>query len=307
MVASTREFDRWAGRGRTTWPFQVFQKHNAELSTMLIAHASALKFTYKYLGSKKANWEDPINKYFPNSEELMLCGFDTVKSWSDSYNTADNWINLNCVMAISSNFETYLSTVVKLALESDTGVLFGASKRIDGIEILKHGKKHSSNFEDEILNCTKGDWNSRTNSFLRIFGKAPDILLKNTRSLESIRKIRNDLGHAFGRDIKASRNHEVVNISKPKTLSREKAVKYQKLVFKICKDIDNQLFIDHIGEYQAVHFYHKLRQTLKHDDENKSRQLGNHVFALKKGLGHYGVELAGKKFCKGLIEYYEEL
>jgi hypothetical protein len=31
------------------------------------------------------------------------------------------------------------------------GVLFGASKRIDGIEIIKYGRKHPFDFKHEII------------------------------------------------------------------------------------------------------------------------------------------------------------
>ncbi|MDO6488759.1 hypothetical protein Q4503_13715 [Colwellia sp. 6_MG-2023] len=306
MAVSHREFDRWVGRGHVTWPLIVFKKHNAELSTMLTAHATALKFTYQNL-SKNAEWEDSVNDHFKNKEDLRLSGFTDIKSWSNSYSKADNFFNLNCIMAISSNFETYLSTVVKLALESDVGVLFGAGRRIDGIEILKHGKKKSFDFEAKVTSCTKGDWTRRINGFVKIFGEAPDSLRENIKALERIRKIRNDLGHAFGRDIKKSRNHQVVNITKPKTLDSEKVIKYQQLVHRICKDIDKQLFHNHIGEYQSIYFYHKLRTSLKTGDYNQKRQLGNHVSILKKSLGQYGADLAGKTFCKGLIEYYEGL
>lgn len=210
-------------------------------------------------------------------------------------------------MAMIANLETYVSTVIKLALESDVGVLFGASKRIDGIEIIKYGRTQPFDFEDKVVSCTKGEWGSRIRSYENIFGTIPPILQSNISALEKLRKLRNNVGHAFGRDIETSRKHELINTSKMQRLNREKTIKNQRLIYSIAREIDKQLKRDHIGEYQALYFYHNLRPSLKHGDSNQKRQLGNHVYVLKKSLGRYGAALAGKTFCKGLIQYYESI
>ncbi len=67
--------------------------------------------------------------------------FKNIKEWSNSFNELQNWMNLNALLAMMSNLETYMATVIPLAIESDIGVLYGVSKRIDGIELLKHGKQ----------------------------------------------------------------------------------------------------------------------------------------------------------------------
>ena len=105
--------------------------------------------------------------------------FSNLKDWSNAYNDLENWTNLNTLVAISSNFETYLATIIPLAIKSDIGVLFGATRRIDGIEIIKHGKDKPLNFDKTVENCTKGTWQSRINTYQRTFGVTPNYLKKN--------------------------------------------------------------------------------------------------------------------------------
>ena len=264
---------------------------------MYIAHIASHEYVYRTLG-KSAKWEDTITTHFKFKDETQENTFENIKSWSDAYNEFDNWVNLNSIMAMSSNLETYMSTVIKLALESDVGVLFGTSKRIDGIEIIKHGRSQPFDFEDKLMSCTKGEWGSRASAFERIFGKVPTLLSENISTLEKLRKLRNNVGHAFGRDIEASRNHSVINTLDIKTLKREKTLAYQKLIFGISKAIDKQLLAEHIGEYQTLYFYHNLKPSLNHNDTNEERKLGNHTAVLKKKLGHFGAAKAGKKYLQ---------
>lgn len=306
MSASNVKFERWASREPSTWVFTVFQKYNVELSRMFIAHIASSEYQYRTLGLV-AKWEDPVTRHFHFQDETQQHTFDDIQAWSKAFNDFDNWVNLNTVMAMSSNLETYMSTVIKLALESDVGVLFGASKRIDGMAIAKHGKAQAFNFEDKLMSCTRGDWSARLRAYESIFGCSPALLNKNIGPLEKLRKLRNDVGHAFGRDIESSRSHDAVDIHPMKKLKRDKTIGYQKLIYGIAKAIDRQLLLGHIGDYQTLHFYHNLRPSLKHGDPLPERMLGNHAAVLKKRLGRFGAAKVGKKFCRGLISYYESL
>jgi hypothetical protein len=306
MSRSQRKFERWKSREDSTWAFQVFQKHNQELSAMYIAHIASHEYLYRNLG-KSAVWEDPMITHFKFKDDTQERAFKNIKEWSVSFNKFDNWVNLNSAMAMSSNFETYISTIIKLALESDVGVLFGTSKRIDGIEIIKHGRSQPFDFEDKIISCTKGEWGSRVRAFEKIFGNSPSILSDSISDLEKLRKLRNNIGHSFGRDIEASRKHNVIDIVDMEQLKRTKTIAYQKLIFGISKAIDKQLLTNHIGEYQSLYFYHNLRPSLKGEYPLNNHTLGNHTWMLKKGLGRFGAKFAGKIFCKELISYYEAL
>lgn len=301
MSKSTVEFKRWIPREKSTWPFQVFQKYNDELERMYWSHALGGTFVYKMLGKNKANWTDAVTDHFEFESVHNKKLFNDLKDWSNSSNQFDNWVNLNALIAISSNLETYMASVISLALESDPGVLLKSPRIIDGVSILKNVTGGIS-FESQIVNCTKGTWQSRSNSYKGIFNKLPEIIENKMGDLDKIRNIRNMVGHAFGRDIEQARQHGVKDIIPMESLSKERTLQYQKLIWSVAKSIDIHLFYTHIGEYQAISFYHKLYPSL-----NKDVHIGERSIALKKAIGKFGAVSPGKIFCKQLAEYYESI
>lgn len=155
MSKSTRSFNRWTTVMKSTWTFQVFNKYNDELNELLWANLATTRKTFKCLKENEAKLTDRAYIHFefdvPKGEEV----FRNVDEWSKSYNNFLNWTNLNGILALTSNFETYLSTAVSLALESDPGVLFSSSKSIDGIVLLKNGAKRNHFHDDVITSLTK--------------------------------------------------------------------------------------------------------------------------------------------------------
>lgn len=301
MGKSDRQFDRWNTIMKSTWTYQVFHKYNDELNELLWANKAAMKQTYSNFKTNGANWTDPASDHLifdvPKGEEV----FKNLKEWSDSYNSFNNWTNLNALLALSSNFETYLATVVTLAIESDPGILFDSSKSIDGIVLLKKGAQKNMFHDSVIESVTKGDWNSRTSAYKKTFGKVPDGLESRIGDLEKIRNLRNKIGHAFGRDIEESRNHEVKETLDMENLSDSQFKKKQYSIMNAVRAIDQHLLENHIGEYQAVAFYHRIYDGLRKDILQSERAI-----ILKKQLGQFG-DISGKEFCKGLVSYYEKI
>ncbi len=293
-------FDRWIPREKSTWPFQVFQNYNQELERNLAAYIPASKFVYSKLTTGGALWEDKPEKHL--ALKIGQKTFTDLKAWSVGFNAFDNWVNLNILMTISSTFETYLATIVSVALQSDPGLLFGSSRSLDGIFVLKNGSISKIDYEWFIKSCTMGDWMSRLGAYERLFGIAPTILKNNISTLDKIRIMRNNVGHAFGRDIDESRKHGIKAILPIESLGREKVLKYQNLLWKIAKSIDKQILIAHIGEFQALNFYHNLHLTLNKDDHPSVR--AQHF---KKKLGQSGVQAPSKLFTRQLVDYYEKL
>jgi hypothetical protein len=306
MSNSKVGFNRWKSNAISTWPFQIYNKHSTELSHMFIAHITSEEYVYRNLG-KVAKWEDSPDQHFAFKNKIHQITFKNLKHWSIEFNKFDNWTNLNCLMAISSNLETYLSKTIQLALESDLGTLYGVSKKIDGIQILKYSTLSKFDFEDKIISCTKGEWGSRINSFIKIFGTAPTVMIDNISALEKMRRLRNNIGHAFGREIEAARRHDVLSSTEISKLSRDTTIYYMKLIYSISKEIDRQLLINHIGEYQIANFYHSLKDDLSIGDPLPARERGNHIAILKKQIGRFGNNPVSKNFCRELIEYYERL
>jgi hypothetical protein len=301
MKSSTHQFDRWNPREKSTWVFWVFKKHNVELLRMYTAFESSRSFTYSSLG-KVAKWDDEPSKHLSFTRPLRFDQFETMRDWSDSFNDFENWLNLNALVAISSNLETYMATVIPLALSSDIGSLYGTTRKIDGIGILKHGHAKAFDFEHHVVACTKGDWSSRLAAYERYFGRSPKFFSSNISALERIRTLRNNVAHSFGRDIEASRDQLQVKTLPIEKLSRNNLLSLQKVVWQIAKAIDVHLHNFHIGEYQALAFYHRLYPSLRHDLHPAMRAM-----EFKKRIGSFGSTPAGKEYCKGLVQYYEAL
>jgi len=179
MGKSSRKFDRWSTVMKTTWSFQVFNKYNDELNELLWSNSAVVKKTYSNLKDTSANWTDLPSDHLifdvPKGEEV----FKNLKDWSDTYNKFNTWTNLNALLALTSNLETYTATVVSLALESDPGLLFNSSKSIDGIALLKQGAKRNQFHDDILTSITKGDWNARLSAYKKTFGSAPSGLVDN--------------------------------------------------------------------------------------------------------------------------------
>ncbi|MDR5045735.1 MULTISPECIES: hypothetical protein [Bacillus cereus group] len=296
------EFYRWQPRSETSWAWRVFKKHNDEFYKMYTTFYNSYNYTYKMLGINNAEWEDQPEKHFNFEHGWEKKRFTDIKDWSTSFNGLENWTNLNALVAISSNLETYIATIVPLALESDIGVLFGTPRRIDGIEIIKFGNEKPSNFDKLVVGCTKGTWESRLNTYERLFGTVPQYLRDNIGELEKIRNIRNEVAHAFGRDIDESRKNGEVTTLPIKKLSRRNFIKLQTVTWRTAKEIDNHLYREHIGDYQSLLFYHNMYLGLNHQVHPSQRAM-----QFKKKIGQHGDIPASKKYCKELVEYYESL
>ena len=205
------KFSRWNPSHKNSWPYRIFNQYSAELNRIVMAYTSASKFTYSGLKQKGATWNDKANKYLYTNNDNEI----TIRNWSDTFNQFDNWVRLNELLAVSAYFETYLSAIISLSFESDPGLLIGSRHSIDGIKILKEGHKFKKDdFKDKIVNCTKGDWNSRISYMSSIFGLIPESFVSYKSELEKMRNLRNKIGHAFGRDIELSRDYSLTKINK---------------------------------------------------------------------------------------------
>ena len=150
-MKSNVHFDRWNHVQLHTWPFKVYKQYNEELSHFLWTDYSASKYVYKQLGKSGAKWTDEPHKHL--SFPVHVWNFKTMQEWSDLYNERQNHFYLDCVMSLSSNLETFLSSIIALAIESSPGVLLGAPKSIDGVYMLKHHPMDKESYNEKITLC----------------------------------------------------------------------------------------------------------------------------------------------------------
>lgn len=303
MTKSKRIFLRWQSYHGTTWPYLVFKKYNEELMRILKSQELSSKYVYTHLATDGGKWDDYISSYFSVRHETKI----TLKQWSDTNHLFENWNRLNALMSLSSYFETYLSSVISLAIESDPGVLLGSHQSVDGVKLLKTNSFKKEQFESVITSCTKGDWTARKKNIENLFGTLPASFSDNNgiSKLNAMRKLRNNVAHAFGRDIEESRKYEKTTILPMGILSKNRLSEWMSLIKKITKDFDHMLLQNHIGAFQPILFYHNLYPSLNNKDTPKARD--ERMKELKKALGRITQESYGKEFCSGLIKYYEEL
>ena len=289
MSKSNVKFERWGHVQNHTWPFQVYKLYNEELSQFLWAEEAATKYTHNRLGKDGADENDPPTKHF-SLPAHRIANMKTIKGWAKVFDEAHNWMRLNCLMAISSNMETYLGSVISLAIESNPGVLLGSSVRIDGAKLLKEGPLDSAVYAKHLEACTKGEWNARLSAFEKLFGPAPASYHDGLPTLERMRKMRNNIGHAFGRDIDTSKDF---------SLNKKRPVDRIQLL-TLVKYLDHDFLLQkHIGEFQAIYAYHQHHAEFAGAGIDKALEL-------KKFYGEHD-QSVGKIFCKGLVRYYEGL
>lgn len=295
------EFNRWASFDEHTWPYRLLMKYDLELMLMWGTHISSAGFTFNCLKKNGANANDSPGQHFKagvNHDSFI----PTLKDWSDAFNEFDNWVRLTVLLTLASNLETYIAAVVKLAITSDPAVLIGASRAVDGAYVLKHGKPETILHDDVVIACTKGDWSSRISSIKRTFGECPTGLSDLHGDLEVLRKIRNRFGHAFGRDIDAARKTGALKILPIEKVSRKTTERLRFVTINAAKALDVFLLSKHIGDFEALNFYHELYPSLhKHVNQGQRAQ------DFKIFIGRFGASPRGKIYCKGLVKYWEEL
>lgn len=290
------DFDRWKLGWERTWAYRLFKGHHTQLNSLYWAHAPALRYVFAATRGKKH--EDPASSLLslplPDASRINI----TLGQWGKQFKDFDNWVRLNALVAITGYLEVYLKTVTRLALESDPTIPLGIKHGIDGVTALKNKPKYSS--ADQVVSCVKGTWHERLAHYKSLFGKVPTALNENIGSLERLRTIRNGVAHAFGR---APDEYETLADTSPKPFRRvteERLKETLALVDEIALAVDRHLGTEHIGDYEALYFYHHWDKSYSSGHETEARalsQLIGHLHGRNKNLGYY----------QGLIDYYRAL
>lgn len=299
-VKKNEEYSRWLTTREHSWPYRIFKKSNDELMVMRMAQISSKEYTYKRLRADGARWETPAINYLYTNNDRNL----TLKDWSNSFNAFENWSRLNQLMALCSSFESYIVAIVKLAIKSDPGLLIEAPNTVDGIKYIKYDiELDNVNLKELVEGCTKGDWCSRTNNLKKIFMRVPASLEKNIDSLERIRKLRNNLGHAFGRDIDTVQTYNLYKLPKMDTLSSGSFKRLQSIVQDIASDLDKQVMSKHVGNFQPLYYYHTRLLELESfsSQKDKANEL-KRLLITDANDAQYS-----STFCEWVISYYDSL
>lgn len=293
------KYDRWHPWERSSWPFEVLCQYEREMKRMEIAFTSASRYTFSHLKLDGAVWADPACKFLYTHNNSTI----TVQEWAASFGSFTNWTRLNLLMALSSYFETYIAAIVRQCIESDPGLLIKTPNSTDGIKLIKSGVCLDKDMlETQLINCTKGDWQSRICALSKLFPNLPAEFLDNISELEKMRTLRNKIGHAFGRDIDDSRDYANSQIKPMSTLNAKTFMRWQFLIKDLARKFDFMAMNCHIGNFQPLYHCHEMRSTLS-AFPNKHKRM--EVF--KASLTTKTRYTIPDDFCFWVLTYYDNL
>lgn len=293
MAVKFERFALW--RGGKTWAFVKFREHHTELNQMYWAHAPAAHHAHRHI---KLSSSDPATAFNFTREAHRTP--KTPNEWSGRFKEFENWTRLSALMSLASYFEIYIRSVVSLALESDPGVQLGRSHAIEGVSLLKSRSDYS--FIALAEKCTKGTWQERLSHYRTLFGHVPVQLEAMTGDLEDIRKMRNSVGHMFGRPGDFSLVRDLPDVTPTTRLSETRLQTFLGTVMDAANIIDGHLGPSHVGQYESFIYYHSWRDPNFLDTPEEARRLVKEFSQFKASPAG---GRAGREFCRGLIIYYK--
>lgn len=285
-------FKRYSLFEKRTLAGRLFKRHHTHFNDTYWAHRTALKFSYA--ATVPFNRADPTSVLFPLSQGDRRVP-STLGRWADSYSDFDMWVHMASVIALCGYLETYIAQVATAALESDPSLILGGGPKIDGAVYLKHNPQYD--MYPHVEGLVRGDWQARSSHFSKLFGSCPYSTLIG--DLERLRKLRNDAGHSFGRDIKRMKfaaNWKIESLPKIK----EKDLQHHLSVAEVvANEIEKQL-APVVGQYEIIKTLHAW---LPHCDNPRLS-----VKEIGKQFSLHINELTGSPYGKqpsvSLIKYY---
>lgn len=245
-------FDRWTPTWPRTWPYAVFKKHHTELNDLYWSNAAATH--HAAMSSKSGKDSDELDSVLAIPRANARRVNFTIARWRYLNKESENWIRLNALMGLTGYLETYLHSVVTLALTSDPGLLISSSRSVDGISLVKRSRL--PDLSTHVVGITKGTWSERISKYQAIFGRLPAELEHNTNELEAMRRLRNGVGHAFGRSIDEYREPLIFMPHPLQRLSEIRLQKWLGIVDSVASAIEAHLRVAHIGAIEALLHYH---------------------------------------------------
>jgi len=183
-------------------------------------------------------------------------------------------------------------------VESNPGIIIGAPGAIDGVKLLKSREKYS--YSEVAVHFTKGDWNTRITHYERLFGPAPKTLKEYAKELNELRKMRNGVGHSFGRSVDEYDTGLTTELKPMMRLSEERFDHWLRMADEVAAAIDRHLRETHIGQYEMLLYYHtwlKKRGGAPTDDDPA---------LLQQSISQETGETFDLPYLQSLIGYYHE-
>jgi len=289
-------FDRWQNHEPRSWAYSIFKSYHTHLNRLLWSQVPVIDFTEKQVAITPGDVHTILGC---KAEDARTIRKDKLL-WRTDYREFNNWTRLNAMMSLNSYLEIYLASIISTAIESDPGILHNATRKVDGAIMLKHGNNY--NYSYQANKCIIGEWPKRISEFRNIFGQVPLTLENNVGELEKLRILRNNVGHAFGRDIDESRKKGSREIFPSERISLKRTKETLGIIHTVVAGIDDFLLRNHIGEYEALYHYHELKKSMK-----ANLVLSQRAALFKKSIGQEGALPRSKSYCNEIIKYYENM
>lgn len=290
------KYNRYQRVEGTSWAFWQFNEYETQINSAYWSGVSALsRASYEV-----RNAPPPVD-----ARAIMhATGLDAIRVPTDGRiflaNLEDflKWNRASFIMAATGALETYSWRVVLTALMSDPAAAHGKSKAIDGVVWLKLGLK--PDYAEIKKRITKDTWHQRYACLRDLFGDIPD-LQSRVAELDQIRTFRNNVGHAFGRDLTAEPNLTVRTMERMRSIDDTKFKEWLGMISKAAKALDTVLVANHIGDFEPLLHFHSYFQALGATKPTINRSfVSEYKLALAKAEGHS----KGNEYAQTLIRAY---
>lgn len=288
-------FNRYRLFNKRTLAWRLFKRHHTHFNDIFWAHKAAKAHAYASTRAYKREDSTDILFAFASGNPRVP---NTLGSWADAYSAFDQWTQMASVIAIVGYLETYIAQVSTAALESCPSLIFGGGPKIDGAIYLKNNPKYDLyNYVEPLV---RGDWQARISAYNRLFGTCP--IEAFLTPLERLRKLRNDTGHSFGRDIGSMNFAPTWLVQNLPKIGDADFQGYLKTVESVASAIEGHL-APIVGQYELIKVFHRWLPTAgapRPSEKTLAKAFSVHINAL-----------TGNPYGKGpaihLIRYYDAI
>jgi hypothetical protein len=221
-----------------------------------------------------------------------------VVTWRNHFAQFENWTRLSALISMTGYFETFVGTICRLSLMSDPGLVLRSSKAVDGIALIKRGEEPE--FDHLLTAVTKGDWYARCAAYKGLFPTVPRAVISNLADLDAMRKLRNGVGHAFGRLISDYDDPLLRQIKPLQRLSESRLQRWLNIIETCANEIEDNLRNNHIGAFEMMLSYHKWNKQYHRGHSSESKAFRATVPADQGNP-------PSKEYFAELIDYYKQI
>jgi hypothetical protein len=242
-------YSRWEPFLGQSAAYLLFKRHQTHFNSVFWSYAAAHRHAYAATrGHSPDESTSSVFSYAVKNRRLNI----SLAEWAAHFDGFDRWSRYASVLAISGYLELFLAQIASASLESCPSIILGGSREVNGVALLKSRKDYG--FFDRIEPIIRGDWSSRVRAYKRLFGNCP--FEGDVSDLERMRKIRNNAGHCFGRNIELLQRPESSQITRLSPISNDRLVKMLALADSVASDVEKHLAKAYVGCYEVIRLYH---------------------------------------------------